>query len=250
MVDRDAAIDAAQQSDAQRADAHVPRNEPPQLFSLTTDVTKLTANESVRFTAVLTDADGVDDVAGGWLYSADGETLYGVFVATEPQGTYELTLSWDEVHDASAIEFEDHEIRRFLAEFADNAGGAVQAVHDLTLHCGGIAACGGACVDLVGDPDNCGRCNNRCENEHGGELGVCAAATCHIMRACFPPQQFNNCPAYCESVGASCSERCGPARFYTSHEHCEADTDRNQLLRADCDATLPEGPLRYQCCCK
>ena len=45
----------------------------PVFLSLQTNVAKITAGESVTFTAVLTDPDGVDDIVGGTLSDLTGK---------------------------------------------------------------------------------------------------------------------------------------------------------------------------------
>src|SRR5688572_16528714 len=49
----------------------------PVFLSLQTNVSKITAGESVIFTAVLTDPDGVDDIVGGTLSDQTGMIGYG-----------------------------------------------------------------------------------------------------------------------------------------------------------------------------
>ena len=60
----------------------------PVLLSLQTNVPKITAGESVTFTAILTDPDGVDDIVGGTLSDTTGSIGYGPFVAAGQPGTY------------------------------------------------------------------------------------------------------------------------------------------------------------------
>jgi hypothetical protein len=47
--------------------------------------------ESITFTAVLTDPDGIDDLIGGSLTNADGSIQYGAFVTSGQEGSYSLT---------------------------------------------------------------------------------------------------------------------------------------------------------------
>lgn len=89
---------------------------------------------SAIFTAVLTDPDGVDDIVGGTLSNESGAIGYGPFVAAGQAGTYSITLAWDAVHLAEAIEFEAMELTRvFQAEFYDQAGHKVRKDVSLAL---------------------------------------------------------------------------------------------------------------------
>jgi hypothetical protein len=74
----------------------------------------------------------------------------------------------------------------------------------------GMTACDGRCVDLRSDPDNCGRCDNECEESHGQ---VCSSGKCAAR--CAPT--LSNCtgacvdektdPANCGACGLVCG--CG-----------------------------------------
>ena len=74
----------------------------------------------------------------------------------------------------------------------------------------GLTACDGRCVDLRSDPDNCGRCDNECEDKYAQ---VCSNGKCAAK--CAPT--LSNCsgacvdetvdPANCGACGFACG--CG-----------------------------------------
>jgi hypothetical protein len=74
----------------------------------------------------------------------------------------------------------------------------------------GLTACDGRCVDLRSDPDNCGRCDNECEEYHGQVCsdGTCAAKCAPTLAnctgACVDEQ---NDPNNCGACGLVCG--CG-----------------------------------------
>jgi len=126
----------------------------PRFLAFGTDVSSLTANQSVIFSAVLTDPDGINDVIGGDLTSADGKITYGSFATTENEGAYSLTLSWGEIQQTQDISFKQNEMRQFVASFYDAEGNNVQQQVTIELTCNGGFACQGACAS--GAATDCG----------------------------------------------------------------------------------------------
>jgi hypothetical protein len=57
----------------------------------------------------------------------------------------------------------------------------------------GLTACDGRCVDLRSDPDNCGRCDNECEDDYTHKGQVCSAGTCAAKCA----TGFTDCSGAC-----------------------------------------------------
>jgi hypothetical protein len=115
-------------------------------LSFGTNVATLTRDESVTFNAILTDPDGVAEIVGGTLRSADESLEFGVFVAAGQPGAYSLSLSWAQLHQTQPIEFDGGERPGgFRAVFFDQGG--LKATDDLTLDlvCAEGAACGGGC---------------------------------------------------------------------------------------------------------
>ncbi|MCB9703446.1 MAG: hypothetical protein H6711_16255 [Myxococcales bacterium] len=121
----------------------------PFFISFSTNVGQITEGESVVFTAIVSDPDGFDDIAGGTLFTQDGAFSYGPFVSAGQEGTYSITVSWAEVDQVASIEFEDFDLDRvFRAEFFDKEGHKVAKDTGITLHCDGGGACGGSCKDF------------------------------------------------------------------------------------------------------
>ena len=181
----------------------------PRVLEFGSDVTQLTSGGSVTFRAFI--ADSNDDLLGGVLKDAGGAT-YGTFVGPGDDGTYELTITWDEIQAAASIDFETSQARTFAAEFFDKLGLRGEAEVTVTLSCGGDtacqglcgkAACNGSCVDFDEDT-NCGACGVRCLPGTCKQR-VCSCETdenCPGSTQCFPDPTES--PAnQCQIVGAT-----------------------------------------------
>lgn len=108
----------------------------PKFISLQTNVQQITSGQSVTFTAIVTDPDGLDDIAGGTLSSEDASIGYGPFVAAGQEGTYTIEVSWDAMQQAESIDFVQSEIvRTFRVDFFDQAAHSAMKTVDLTLFC-------------------------------------------------------------------------------------------------------------------
>lgn len=118
----------------------------PRFLSFGTNVTAISEGESVVFTAVLTDPDGIDDLIGGSLTSTDGSVHYGAFATSGQEGSYTITLAWAQLQQIDDITFRTMEARQFRAEFFDVAGHAVERAVSISLQCGGYGACSGRCA--------------------------------------------------------------------------------------------------------
>lgn len=223
----------------------------PVFLSLQTNVSKITAGESVIFTAVLTDPDGVDDIVGGTLSNESGAIGYGPFVAAGQAGTYSVMLSWEAMHQAEAIQFEGMDLARaFRAEFYDQSANTVRKDVEVTLTCAGGSACDGVCTNVMTDANHCGSCSSVCE-------GGCADGECAPKwGGCI---HFNDgidtCDQYCTSIGEACAENsCGPnkatARGFGTEVSC-ANDEAGSSLSEPCGMVQPWSPGRtnIQCCC-
>jgi hypothetical protein len=79
----------------------------------------------------------------------------------------------------------------------------------------GLTCCGGACVNQVNDPSNCGLCGYRCPGPSAFcSGGVCAQAPCNPGNVCAMPSAALCCGATCCKTGELCCEvnRGGPSR--------------------------------------
>jgi hypothetical protein len=152
----------------------------PMILSFQTDVTNLTAGESVTFTAVVTDPDGVGDIVGGTLSDLTGAIGYGPFVAAGQEGTYSISVSWDKMHQTEPIQFEQMDaIRAFRAEFYDQAANKVSKDVELTLTCAEGSACDGVCADVMTNAEHCGSCAGVCQG--GVRRGVVRRAGVSVL---------------------------------------------------------------------
>jgi hypothetical protein len=159
----------------------------PEITELEASGGRLTEGGELLLSARITDADGINDVRGGRLLSSDGAEL-GVFSALAP-GEFTFNLTWAALHGASTIEFDQAATpsRMVEAVFTDEAGHEARRSLEITLHCDGVGACGGACVDQR-TAQVCGDCQTRCD----GVGAVCTpAGTC-------------GCPGDALSCGGDC----------------------------------------------
>lgn len=221
-------------------------------ISLQTNVSKITAGESVILTAVLTDPDGVDDIVGGTLSDESGAIGYGPFVAAGQEGTYSITLSWDAVHQAEAIQFEGMDgTRMFRAEFYDQAVHKVSKDVSVALTCAEGSACGGVCTDIMASADHCGTCGKACEG--GCDAGQCAPKFGECIKM---DSGFATCDDYCAGAGETCVDNgCGdnPATFlgYSAVMDCDQQVPGATPIHDGCDQLQTWGIGRFviRCCC-
>ena len=76
----------------------------PRILSFTTNVGAITRGQSVTFSAIVTDPDGLADIVGGTLEGSSGQ-VYGTFSASGGAGAYSMPLSWNDMHLVAPIEF-------------------------------------------------------------------------------------------------------------------------------------------------
>ncbi len=119
----------------------------PRFLTFGTNVTSLTKDQSVTFTAVLTDPDGIDDLIGGSLVSLDEATQYGAFATTGQEGAYTMQLSWAAINQAAELTFHKTTTRSYRAVFYDVAGHRVSKDVMLSMTCP-ENACDGNCYDF------------------------------------------------------------------------------------------------------
>ncbi len=236
----------------------------PVILSFGTNVTQITEGESVSFSAVVTDPDGIADVIGGQLTNPDGTIVYGTFVATGMEGAYEIVVSWGAIDQTETIEFEGVEDSRiFRAEFYDQAANTATASIELTFHCDGIAACGGSCTDLMNDYEHCGSCARQCDyfSISDDEWGKCDFGACtNSVNGCISEGDgLSNCSEYCSSIGEDCAEqgclRNGQGDFtdvwFSDQSDCESFTAAAIGWNATCADEFSYGNFKkfVRCCC-
>jgi len=139
----------------------------PMFLTLGTNIATVTEGQSIVFSAVLTDPDGIDDLIGGTLKSEDGSISYGAFATAGQEGAYSLTLTWDALQESDDITFKTMGTRTFLAEFFDAAGHKVQQTLTLALTCNGQYACSGHCASSCFTASMTrGTCEATCTAQH------------------------------------------------------------------------------------
>ncbi|MEZ4449606.1 MAG: hypothetical protein R3B09_09005 [Nannocystaceae bacterium] len=221
----------------------------PFFISFSTNVGQITEGEAVIFTAIVSDPDGFDDIAGGILFTEDGAFSYGPFVSAGQEGTYSITVTWAAINQVTPIEFERFNFdRMFRAEFFDKEANKVTKNVSITLHCDGGGSCGGICTDLQKDGGNCGACGKSCD-------GGCSDAKClPVFGECIMVTDgFATCDEYCESVAAQCvTGGCSGSTFkgYNGISFCANDEIPTAYMDP-CSAPQTWGPSRnvIRCCC-
>lgn len=225
----------------------------PIFLSFGTNVGTLTQGEMVTFTATLTDPDGVEDIIGGSLQSPDESLQFGPFVAAGQLGTYSITLSWAQIHQAEAIEFEMGGIQReFRAVFFDQAGHKATEDVVLELVCIGGAACAGTCTDLAVDALNCGACGRTCDDgEDACESGACLPT----FGSCVAYDDgIETCAEACLAAGEMCvTQGCGggaTAMFFNTSNDCDFGIGVVYSM-APCEEMHVWAPnaMAIRCCC-
>ena len=220
----------------------------PVFLTLSANVTQITEGESVSITAIQTDPDGAEDIIGGSLLDANGAVDFGPFVAAGQPGTYSITLSWAQIHQAVPIYFENMaESRTFSARFFDQAANSSTKSVSVNLQCAGGSACGGACTDLAVDGVNCGTCGHSCM-AMGCEAGNCKPA----WSECFTVADgFSSCDEMCQSLGEACAEsQCAgnTTRYLGAQSEC--GEDMGGVPQDDsCNKVQDWGFPAIKCCC-
>ena len=221
----------------------------PFFLSFSTNVGTITDGESVVFTATVSDPDGLDDIAGGSLFTGDGAFSYGPFVAAGQEGTYSITVSWEAIDQVEAIEFESIDVERvFRAEFYDTKGKSASRDTMITLSCPGGGACDGACKDFQVDAENCGACENVCE-------GGCDSAACApLLGECIDMTNgFAFCTEYCQGKGEQCVESgCDGSTYigYNAKDLCMGDFSFVPFMTSyDHVNTWDAKQIVVRCCC-
>lgn len=221
----------------------------PFIISFSTNVSQITEGESVIFTAIVSDPDGLDDIAGGSLFTEDGAFSYGPFVAAGQEGTYSITVSWGQIDQVATIAFEDLQIERvFRVEFFDKEGHVAAKNTSITLHCDGGGACDGSCKDFQSDGVNCGGCGKTCSSG-------CADAMClPALGECIDSESgFSTCDAYCQTNGGKCVEAgCDGATIVGFNGTVLCMTDEGPKPQSEaCNfpQTWDSGRIAVRCCC-
>ena len=178
----------------------------PQFLSFGTDSTKLTEGESITFTAVLTDPDGIDDLIGGSLKSQDGQHDFGSFATSAQEGAYSFELTWKQLGNAVDLTFKGAQSFTFVAVFFDSGGNKASRSATIKAYCDLGGACDGTCVDLMNDASNCGACGNTCTLS-------CREGRCEQWSSCHPTPA--SCKTICSAEGKVCDDKYLKLHAYT-----------------------------------
>ncbi len=224
----------------------------PVIEELFVDQASLSEGETIKFTAVVLDADGLEDIAGGLLRTLEGDNVYGAFTQVSG-GTFEYATSWDELHSAIPIEFTEDTSRTFVAEFTDNGGLKGSATIEVLLTCDGFGACDGVCTDLSDDPNNCQGCGVSCGPDETCRPSGCVAPS---WSPCFYPTEMD-CSTACNMLELECRmDACNGSTYqmFTSIFDCNAQQGGYDpggscdVAPEDC-AFICEDMPAVRCCC-
>lgn len=227
----------------------------PRFLSFGTNVTTLAqttpanpdSHDSVTFVAVVTHPQGVADLVGGHLTDATGNIQFGAFIASQ-QGSYSLSLTWDQIYQATQFQFTDKKQMTFEAQFFDAQGRSATNTTTLTLACGGGASwgtCDSECQDLQNDVMNCGTCGGRCSTVGSTKCqqGLCADADV------VDPTFTMTCNQLCAAHGGVCGSGgyveydCTGGPYYFQSPGCG---ELPASMYMGCPANTSLG---YQCLC-
>ncbi len=201
-----------QAGDCQNGQCVGTEGQPPRVLSFDTNVTQITEGQSVIFTVVVTDPDGIDDLIGGSLKDAVNGQTYGAFSTSASEGAYSLTVSWNDIHLIRAINFLAPITRTFNAVFYDQSGNTASDSKGITLACGSDGACDGACTDLD-SPNDCGGCDITCRYDQ-----VCSSRNCRC------PSGEAECSGLCRDTSDD-DNHCGQCGHACQNGmHCESST--------------------------
>jgi hypothetical protein len=120
----------------------------PMILSLAANTQTLHSDETLVFTAILTDSAGVDQVIGGHLVDPTSKASYGAFSTSPTKGAYSLTLTWEAINTVASIDAGAMGVTRtFRAEFFDQDSQSTSQDLVVTLRCAkdGDVAGSGSC---------------------------------------------------------------------------------------------------------
>jgi hypothetical protein len=166
-------------SDAGSGGSGMSSPQAPKILALNTNNTTLDETDVLVISAVVTDPDGIGDLIGGQLMTADGTSAYGAFATDAAEGAYSLSLSWSAINSTDAINTDAGATtqRTFRATFFDTAGHSSYRDVTVGLRCSlnSAAACNGACTtgESYTTLDQCGSCNHACPIAAGGGEREC-----------------------------------------------------------------------------
>lgn len=182
----------------------------PSVTSLTVSPTTFDPTTTGEFRATVTDPQGLGNITGGTLRDPVSGDSYGDFAGSN--GTYTITLSWDDINNVREIDAAaGGSLRIFEAVFTDMSGNTATRQVSATMSCGaGMATCGsGECVSLT-SITACGSCANDCTDVEFSSVGVtvdatgCQADAVPYCTVTLTEAVRRNCNAACASRSLEC----------------------------------------------
>ena len=123
--------------------------QPPTVTQVLLSRTVILDTQSSRINLTVRDKNGLDDIVGAHLYSADGSFWFSSFVELS-DGVFETSIDWASLHQDEPIQFDFPIERGLLIVLLDNEGEVDEVPITITLQCrSDQRACDGACY-----PDN------------------------------------------------------------------------------------------------
>lgn len=171
-----------------------PQSSSPVIIDLSSNTSVMNENSTLIITAIVTDPQGIGDLIGGSLKNVSETLSYGAFSTSGEEGSYQITLYWDDLDTVEAVWAERAGRERvFKALFYDQAGHMASDNISVTLQCtAGRAACdgdcldhqdicdgGNTCIDVGSDPTNCGACDFSCAAVSNGDP-ICVSELCDV----------------------------------------------------------------------
>jgi hypothetical protein len=219
----------------------------PVFLSFSANTQVLEYQETLVFSAVLTDPDGIDDLIGGTLLDPASGATYGSFQTSAAEGSYQLSVAWAAIDTVISIDTPPIGANRaFRAEFFDQGGNKATQDVSVLLRCSNdtettyrYGCCAGVREDwnrADGTLGGCGGCpgpTTTCRPPPAWSRdsvdGTCSSFRCEWNT----PWSTNrvSCTQQCAAVGATCVEPnpyslnwgsttghvAGPARYGTQY---------------------------------
>jgi hypothetical protein len=168
---------------------------------------------STTISAVMTDPDGVMDIVGGTLLSADESHNFGAFGEPGVAGTYTFTISYLDMRMAKIVpNFFQMQAITLLVRFFDQAGHVTTRTIDVEVACGDWV-CAGACTTTAYDDFNCGGCGRVCVGANSSSsTRICSSSKCRPDYIGLVKAPDSTCDEACKTNGTVCVENgCFPS---------------------------------------
>ncbi len=223
----------------------------PEILELAVTPKRLTETTVVRVEATVVDPE--DDLASGRLETEAGVSI-GVFVNAS-DSAYVFPLGWQMLTQVDPVEFEGIGLHTLYVRFMDVEGHITREPVQIELECSTGAACGGRCVDLTQDDENCGRCGRVCADQGSS---WCSAGFCTPqLTDCIPIGGGITCDEVCEERGnyctarSTCSNRAGEVgSFQVFQNLADCESPGSSSSQGHCGQWLDPNYVSYvRCCC-